>query len=137
VKVAAAHVQGDAVVGTNLAVYAYRTGVDLNSRPEVERLADGLERSAHVLQQAGLTLAYHNHAMEFFRLDGELVYDIIRKKAPGVAVRARHLLGSMRRYEPGTLDSGARQQVSQHSPQGLWRCPRTRRAALYGGSWPG
>jgi sugar phosphate isomerase/epimerase len=97
VKVAAAHVQGDVilerpeaivkklqVVGTNLAVYAYPAGVDLNSRPEVERLADGLERSAHVLRQAGLTLAYHNHAMEFFRLDGELVYDIIRKKAPGL-----------------------------------------------------
>ena len=97
VKVAAAHVRGDVVlerpeaivkklqvVGATLAVYAYPAGVDLSSRPEVERLADGLERSAQVLRQAGLTLAYHNHAMEFFRLDGELVYDVIRKKAPAL-----------------------------------------------------
>jgi hypothetical protein len=72
------------VVGASLAVYAYPAGVDLSSRAEVERLADGLERSAQVLRQAGLTLAYHNHAMEFFRLDGELVYDVIRKKAPAL-----------------------------------------------------
>jgi sugar phosphate isomerase/epimerase len=97
VKVAAAHVRGDVVlerpeaivkklqvVGASLAVYAYPAGVDLSSRAEVERLADGLERSAQVLRQAGLTLAYHNHAMEFFRLDGELVYDVIRKKAPAL-----------------------------------------------------
>jgi hypothetical protein len=61
------------VLGADLAVYAYPAGVDLGSRSEVERLADGLERSAHVLRQVDVTLAYHNHAMEFFRLDGELV----------------------------------------------------------------
>jgi sugar phosphate isomerase/epimerase len=98
VKVAAAHVRGDVllerpeaivkklrVLGTSLAVYAYPAGVDLSSRPRVERLADELERSAQVLRQAGLTLAYHNHAMEFCRLDGELVYNIIRNKAPALS----------------------------------------------------
>ena len=97
VKVAAAHVRGDVlierpdaivkklqVVGATLAVYAFPAGIDLSSRPEVERLADGLERSSNVLRQAGLSLAYHNHAMEFFRLGGELVYDVIRERAPGL-----------------------------------------------------
>jgi sugar phosphate isomerase/epimerase len=98
VKIASAHVPGQLlierpeeivrkmqVLGADLAVYAYPAGVDLGSRPEVERLADGLERCVQVLRQAGVTLAYHNHAMEFLRLDGELVFDLIRTKAPGLA----------------------------------------------------
>ena len=97
VEVAAAHVRGDLllqhpeaivkkmqVFGASLAVYAFPAGIDLSSRPEVERLAEGLERSVQVLRKAGLALAYHNHAMEFFRLDGELVYDVFRKRAPGL-----------------------------------------------------
>ena len=95
VKVIAAHVPGQAVleqpeaivkklqaVGANLAVYAFPTGVDLSSRTEVERLAHRLEQSAQALKQAGLTLAYHNHAMEFFRLGNELAFDVLRKNAP-------------------------------------------------------
>ena len=98
VKIAAAHVPGHAVlerpeaivkklqvVGANLAVYAYPAGVDLSSRVEVERLAHRLERSAQVLREAGLTLAYHNHAMEFNRLHDGLVLDAIRKTAPGLS----------------------------------------------------
>ena len=97
VKVVAAHVAGQAVlerpeaivkklqvVGANLAVYAFPARVDLSSRLQVERLAHRLEQSAQVLRQAGLKLAYHNHAMEFSRLDNELVFDVIRKKAPGL-----------------------------------------------------
>ena len=95
VKVIAAHVPGQAVleqpeaivkklqaVGANLAVYAFPAGVDLSSRTEVERLAHRLEQSAQALKQAGLTLAYHNHAMEFFRLGNELAFDVLRKNAP-------------------------------------------------------
>ncbi len=95
VKVVAAHVPGQAVleqpetvvnklrvVGANLAVYAYPAGVDLSSRTEVERLAHRLEQSAQALKQAGMTLAYHNHAMEFFRLGNELAFDVLRKNAP-------------------------------------------------------
>jgi sugar phosphate isomerase/epimerase len=98
VAVAAAHVPGklllerpEAVaeklqtVGATLAVYPFPQGVDLSSRGEVERLADQLEGAAGVLRGAGLTLAYHNHAMEFFRLDRERVYDVLRQRAPGLA----------------------------------------------------
>jgi sugar phosphate isomerase/epimerase len=97
VQVAAAHVRGDLlitqpeaivkkmqVLGASLAIYAFPAGVDLSSRPEVERLASGLEQSADVLRKAGLALAYHNHAMEFFRIDGELAYDVFRKRAPSL-----------------------------------------------------
>jgi sugar phosphate isomerase/epimerase len=98
VKVVAAHVPGNAVleepeaiveklhvVGANLAVYAYPAGVDMSSRLEVERLAHRLEQSAQALKQAGLTLAYHNHAMEFFRLGNELAFDVLRENAPALS----------------------------------------------------
>ena len=98
VAVAAAHLPGKLllerpeaiveklqVVGAKLGVYAFPNEVDLGSRSEVERLAHALEESAEVLERAGQRLAYHNHAMEFSRLDGEHVYDIIRAKAPSLS----------------------------------------------------
>jgi sugar phosphate isomerase/epimerase len=98
VKIASAHVPGNLllerpeeivkkmeVLSADIAVYAYPAGVDLSSRPEVERLADRLERSAQVLGQAEVTLAYHNHAIEFTRLDIELAFDVIRTRAPGLS----------------------------------------------------
>ena len=98
IAVAAAHVPGKLlleraeaiveklqVVGAKLGVYAFPGGVNLGSRSEVARLAQALEESAEVLQRAGQKLAYHNHAMEFSRLDGEHVYDLIRAKAPSLS----------------------------------------------------
>ena len=98
VKIAAAHVPGQAVlerpetiveklqlIGANLAVYAYPAGVDLSSRTDVERLAHRLEQSAQALKQAGMTLAYHNHALEFVRLGNELAFDVLRKNAPSLS----------------------------------------------------
>ena len=97
--VAGAHVPGKLIVenpaavveklktfGSKIAVYAFPVGTDFSSRPEVERLAHQLQDSVSVLKQAGLTLVYHNHAMEFFRLEGELVYDVIRSIAPGLSI---------------------------------------------------
>ena len=98
VSVAAAHVPGKVlverpeaivekmgIVRSKIAVYPYPAGIDLSSRSEVEQLAHQLEHSAGVLRTAGLTLAYHNHAMEFSRLDKEIVYDAIRRIAPGLS----------------------------------------------------
>ena len=78
IEVAAAHIPGQVIlsrpesvaeklktVGAKIGVYAFPQGVDFGSSLEVERLADGLEQSAAFLKQEGLTLAYHNHAMEF------------------------------------------------------------------------
>ena len=73
------------IVGSDIAVYAFPAGVDFGSRSEVESLAHSLQESAGILQAAGLTLAYHNHAIEFYRLGKELVYDIIREKAPALS----------------------------------------------------
>jgi sugar phosphate isomerase/epimerase len=98
IAVAAAHIPGEVIlsrpgsvaeklktVGAKIGVYAFPRGVDFGSRLEVERLADGLEQSAEFLKQEGLTLAYHNHAMEFARVGKERVYDVIRSRAPGLS----------------------------------------------------
>jgi sugar phosphate isomerase/epimerase len=96
--VAAAHIPGEIIlerpdlvveklktVRAKIGVYAFPHGVDFSSRVELERLAEKLEKSARVLAKEGLTLAYHNHAMEFARLDKELVLDLIRSAAPGLS----------------------------------------------------
>jgi len=98
VAVAAAHIPGEVIlerpdsvveklkiVGAQIGVYAFPRGVDFGSRLEVERLADGLEQSAAFLKREGLTLAYHNHAMEFARIGKDIAYDVIRSRAPGLA----------------------------------------------------
>jgi sugar phosphate isomerase/epimerase len=98
VAVAAAHIPGEVILerpesvveklkilGARIGVYAFPRGVDFGSRVEVERLADGLEQSAAFLKQEGLTLAYHNHAVEFAHLGKDLAYDVIRSRAPGLA----------------------------------------------------
>lgn len=99
VAVAAAHIPGAIIlekpeavveklktVGAKIGVYAFPGGVDFGSAQEIERLADGLEQSAAVLQQEGLTLAYHNHALEFARVGKKLIYDLIRSRAPALAL---------------------------------------------------
>jgi sugar phosphate isomerase/epimerase len=98
IAIAAAHIPGEVIlsrpesvaeklktVGAEIGVYAFPQGVDFGSRLEVERLADGLEQSAAFLKQEGLTLAYHNHAMEFVRVGKERAYDVIRSRAPGLS----------------------------------------------------
>jgi sugar phosphate isomerase/epimerase len=96
--VAAAHVPGKILleepkaivekmqtVGATIGAYAFPGGVDLGSTEQVNRLADQLENAAAVLAGSNLILAYHNHAMEFSRLDGELVYEILHKRAPSLS----------------------------------------------------
>jgi sugar phosphate isomerase/epimerase len=98
IEVAAAHIPGEVIikrpesvaeklktVGAKIGVYAFPRGVDFGSRLEVERLADGLEQSAAFLEREGLTLAYHNHAMEFASVGKERIYDVIRSRAPGLS----------------------------------------------------
>jgi sugar phosphate isomerase/epimerase len=72
-------------VGAKLGAYAFPGGVDLSSADQVNRLADQLQNAATVLAGSGLILAYHNHAMEFSRIDGQLVYEILHNRAPGLA----------------------------------------------------
>ncbi len=97
VTVAAAHLPAEVVldrpeeaihklqtVNAKIGVYGFPRGVDFGSRSSVEALGEGLQKSAELFKSAELTLAYHNHAVEFTRLGNDRAYDIIRSQAPGI-----------------------------------------------------
>jgi sugar phosphate isomerase/epimerase len=70
------------VLGTNLAVYPYPRDIRLDEAASVRNLVERLGRSAAKFAEAGSRLAYHNHAIEFARHDGELVLTTILKANP-------------------------------------------------------
>ena len=51
---------------------------------EVIDLAEKLNTAAEEFKRNGITLAYHNHAIEFHRFEGELMLDLIYKHAPAL-----------------------------------------------------
>lgn len=54
------------------------------SREVVLDTAAKINAAAEVMAKEGITLCYHNHALEFERLDGELILDTIYKNAPAL-----------------------------------------------------
>lgn len=65
--------------GCAYTAYPYPKDVDFASADSVQRLIAGLNASGKVLAEAGKVLTYHNHAVEFGKLDGvtimEKIYD--------------------------------------------------------------
>jgi sugar phosphate isomerase/epimerase len=57
--------------------YPFPRNVDLADLDAVRKLARQLDASGAVLRQAGQVLTYHNHALEFLKLDDKTVLDII------------------------------------------------------------
>jgi len=57
--------------------YPYPLGVKLDTVAEVEGFAAKLNAAGKVLHDAGLVLSYHNHQIEFGRLEGRLILDMI------------------------------------------------------------
>ncbi len=60
--------------------YPYPAGVDFSDIEAVRALARDLDRAGEVLSKAGQVLCYHNHAIEFVKVDGkpllEHIYDM-------------------------------------------------------------
>ena len=52
-------------------------GVKLDSADDVYAFAHRLDAAGSTLREAGITLAYHNHSIEFRRYDGRLMLDIL------------------------------------------------------------
>lgn len=73
--------------------YPYPGGVELNTLADVESFAARLDASGKVLADAGITLAYHNHHIEFRRFDGEIMLDVIYSRT-----NPRHLQGEPDTY---------------------------------------
>ncbi len=57
--------------------YPHPAGLDLSKKADVDRLIPALDHSGGVLAAAGLTLTYHNHGIEFFKIDGVTALDRI------------------------------------------------------------
>ena len=56
----------------------------LETEGEVIELAHKLEAAAVTMRQAGITLGYHNHALEFNRYGDRTMLDIIYEEAPNL-----------------------------------------------------
>ena len=54
------------------------------SRDAVIRFAEETEAAAQLLAAEGITLAYHNHHVDFAKHDGETLFDIVRRVSPSV-----------------------------------------------------
>ena len=63
--------------GITHAVYSYPVGVDLSDAAQVDKMIAGLDAAGAVLRRTGMTLCYHNHALEYFQRDGRTVLDEI------------------------------------------------------------
>ena len=59
------------------AAYPWPDGIDFSNIKQVEDLITGLDAAGAVLRRAGMTLCYHNHALEYFRRDGRTVLEEI------------------------------------------------------------
>jgi len=57
--------------------YPYPGGVSLENLADVKNLASRLNAAGKVLSEAGTTLTYHNHHIEFRRFEGKLMLDVI------------------------------------------------------------
>lgn len=65
------------VLGCKFAVYPWPGGVDFGDAAAVRNLITGLNNAGRILHEAGLTLCYHNHHMEFRRIEKRIILDMI------------------------------------------------------------
>lgn len=63
-----------------ITAYPWPDGIDFNSTKSVDGLIEGLDRAGKVLADAGQILCYHNHNLEFRKLNGKTILDLIYEK---------------------------------------------------------
>ena len=63
--------------GITHAVYPWPADIDFANAEDDENLIAGLESSGTLIRRAGMTLCYHNHALEYFQRDGRTVLEEI------------------------------------------------------------
>ena len=61
--------------------YPYPSGVPLDTIDDALSLAKRLNAAGKAYHAAGVSFAYHNHAIEFKRLDGRLVLDVLYEES--------------------------------------------------------
>jgi sugar phosphate isomerase/epimerase len=64
-------------LGCKYTAYPHPAGIDLSDAAQVHDLAAKLDTAGAVLRKAGQILTYHNHAIEFLKINGALVLDTL------------------------------------------------------------
>lgn len=64
-------------LGCRYTAYPYPAGIDFSTLESVRAFASRLNHAGNVLHDAGCVLCYHNHHMEFRRLHGKPILDIL------------------------------------------------------------
>jgi sugar phosphate isomerase/epimerase len=96
VTICATHESGDTIrqrpleiveklktLGVTYTAYPYPANVDFSDPASVKAMVSDLNAAGRVLRENGCILSYHNHAIEFTRIGGELLMDYIgRATAP-------------------------------------------------------
>jgi sugar phosphate isomerase/epimerase len=80
-------------LGCNLTAYGWPAGIKFDTLPEVKSFAARLNAAGKVLHAAGQVLCYHNHQIEFRRLGGKPVLEILFEETD-----ARYLQGEPDTY---------------------------------------
>lgn len=64
-------------LGCEYIIYAYPHDTDFSCPQSRKSLVERLNKAGEVYKKAGITLLYHNHALEFFKVDGKPALDYI------------------------------------------------------------
>jgi sugar phosphate isomerase/epimerase len=62
--------------------YPFPTGIDLSDTKQVESFLSDLTSATNRLSEAGITLCYHNHALEFQKMGDKTIYERIFEETP-------------------------------------------------------
>lgn len=69
-------------LGTTYTAYPFPTGVDFSDAQAVDTFLSDLGDATTALKEEGITLCYHNHALEFFRPEEKTIYQRIFEETP-------------------------------------------------------
>jgi sugar phosphate isomerase/epimerase len=75
-------------LGCRSAAYPYPSGVKLDTLDDVRAFARKLDAAGKVFHEAGMSLVYHNHSIEFRRFDGRLMLEVLYEETDPKHVQA-------------------------------------------------
>ncbi len=75
-------------LGCAQTAYPFPAGVDFSDPAQVSSLIDDLRRAGEILSAEGITLSYHNHAIEFMRVEGVTLLERIFSETAPHALKA-------------------------------------------------
>ncbi len=75
-------------LGCRYTAYPMPKNIQLDSQENIYNLAEKLNHAGRILYESGITLAYHNHALEFRQYNGQTMLEIIYNRTDSRYVQA-------------------------------------------------